>query len=335
MMHTHGKLSLILLLLLVFAHAQSLRADDAVSSPSDADGLTEQARACFRTGITLYDERDFNGAAVEFQRAYQLAKNFHILFNLGRVAVEQHDYASASNLFRRYLDEGRDQIPANRRNELKEEIASLQLRIGQLKIIFEGPEAEVAIDDVVIGHTPLPAPIAVNVGRRRLSLRSKGRAPQVRLVDVPGQELVVVRMSLATLADPPLPPPQRSEDPTALHTTMAASTHGPRHSIAPVWTAAAVCAVGAVAAGVIAYQASQELADLRRSYPTTREELDSKQRTVHYASWTADGLMTGTALLAGIALYLTLDNRSEAAEAKKGASLAWSWPGVIHLKGHF
>jgi tetratricopeptide (TPR) repeat protein len=311
MMHAHGKLSIIVILV-ALASAQSLRADEVVNSPSEAEGIAEQARTCFRTGITLYDERDFNGAAVEFRRAYQLAKNFHILYNLGRVAVEQHDYASAIDLFRRYLDEGRDQIPTNRRNELKEEIASLQLRIGRLKLIFEGPEAEVAIDDVVIGHTPLPAPIAVNVGRRRLSLRSKGHAPQLRLVDVPGQELVVVRMSLATLADSPLPSPQRLEESTTLHTTMAADTHGPKHFTVPVWTATAVCAVGAVAAGIVAYKSSQELANLRRSYPTTREELDSKQRTVRYASWTADGFLAGTAVLAGIALYLTLDNRSEA-----------------------
>jgi tetratricopeptide (TPR) repeat protein len=334
MMHTHGKLSIIVMLV-ALASTQSLLADDAGNSPSEADGLTEQARACFRTGIALYDERDFNGAAVEFRRAYQLAKNFHILYNLGRVAVEQHDYASAIDLFHRYLDEGRDQVPANRRNELQQEISNLHLRIGHLKLLYEGPQAEVAIDDVVIGHTPLPAPIAVNVGRRRLSLRSTGHAPQVRLVDVPGQELVTIRISLAALADLPLAQPQRFEDPTTLHTTMAAGTHGPRHSIVPVWTATAVCAVGAVAAGIVAYQASQELSSLRRSYPITRDDLDSKQRTVHYASWTADGFLAGTALLAGIALYLTLDNRSEATETKKGASLAWSWPGVIHLEGHF
>jgi hypothetical protein len=230
MMHAHGKLSIIVLLV-AWANARSLRADDAGGRLSEADGLAEQARACFRTGIALYDDRDFNGAAVEFRRAYQLAKNFHILYNLGRVAVEQHDYASAIDLFNRYLDEGRDQVPAKRRNELQEEVANLQLRVGHLELIVDGPQAEVAIDDVVVGQTPLSAPVLVNVGRRRLVFRSKGHAPHVRLVDVPGQELVVVRVSLGTLAGAPLSPLLQIEEPTTLHTTKPAGTHVSRHSI--------------------------------------------------------------------------------------------------------
>jgi len=187
-------------------------------------GLPSKPELAFATGIALYDERDFNGAAVEFRRAYQLAKNFHILYNLGRVAVEQHDYASAIDLFHRYLDEGRDQVPANRRNELQQEISNLHLRIRPPKATIRGAPGRGS--DRRCRHRAHPAPctIAVNVGRRRLSLRSTGHAPQVRLVDVPGQELVTIRISLAALADLPLAQPQRFEDPTTLHTTMAAGT---------------------------------------------------------------------------------------------------------------
>ena len=57
--------------------APHANAGETINSQPTSDAA-EQARAAFRRGVQLYEDRDFGGAGVEFRRAYQLAKNFRI-----------------------------------------------------------------------------------------------------------------------------------------------------------------------------------------------------------------------------------------------------------------
>ncbi|HEX7507163.1 MAG TPA: hypothetical protein VF550_10350, partial [Polyangia bacterium] len=79
------------LVLLSLVASGTARAEPA----SNASDASAQARGCFQRGLELFDERDLDGAMVEFRRAYELAKSYRILFNLGQVAADKHDYAAA------------------------------------------------------------------------------------------------------------------------------------------------------------------------------------------------------------------------------------------------
>ena len=179
---------------LAVALAATASAAETASAPSDTQ---EQARIAFHRGVELYEGRDFGGAGVEFRRAYQLAKSFRILYNLGRVAVEEHDYAAALDLFTRYLADGGDQISAERAREVREELASLANRVARLQVDYEEAGATIFVDDVEKGHTPLVSPIVVNLGRRHIELRPRNGLPIVRWVDAPGGELVRVNLARA------------------------------------------------------------------------------------------------------------------------------------------
>lgn len=310
--------------------AESGRAESATTESSD------QARAAFRRGVELYEERDFGGAGVEFRRAYQLAKSFRLLYNLGRVAVEEHDYASALDLFARYLAEGGGQVPPDRGREVREEMSGLWGRVAKLDIVADGAPATLFIDDVEKGRTPLKEPVIVNVGRRHVELRPKSGAPLIRWVDAPGGEVVVVRFAQNT------PPASAFENPFAAvpvsSTQATAPSPTPRrsHSLWLPWTATGLCAAGVVVAGAIAYRSSQDLSNLRQSYPVTKAQLDDKERTTRIASLTADGLAGATALLAALSLYLTLDNGSTThATNPPRATVGMAWPGVLTLDGRF
>jgi hypothetical protein len=312
---------------IAFVAAPSAGASEPTSSQPTNDAA-EQARAAFRRGVQLYEDRDFGAAGVEFRRAYQLAKNFRLLYNLGRVAVEEHDYASAVDLFNRYLADAADQIPSDRVKEVRDELSNLGQRVARIDVDFDDAGAAVFVDDVEKGNTPLLSPIVVNVGRRRVEVRPRTGAPVARWVDAPGRETVKVRLRTTLspldfdLSDSIAARPRTS--------ARAIDSGSDRHRVLGLsWTATAACAVGATVAGVIAYRASRDLAAMRQTYPVTKANLDDKQRSATMAGAVSDGLSVATLAFGALSLYLTFGH------SQSRTSVALAWPGAVVVDGHF
>lgn len=306
----------------------------ADESPERTSGQSEtatRARDAFQRGVQLYEERDFGGADVEFRRAYALLPNFRILFNQGRVAVELHDYASAIGLFGRYLSEGGEQVPAERRREVDQEIERLKTRVGYIQVVADEAGQEVYLDEVLVGRTPVRV-VSVNVGRHRLELRPRQGPPALQVVDCPGQETVVARF-----ARPVSHPP-------ALHLAQSAAAQEvhAKPEAAPVrrsrtpwigWAATGLCAVGASVFGVMAYRASNDLRAARDTYPVSADRLDSKKRDLRILGGIADGLLAGAGVLGGLSLYLSFDHDPRGPAAGSVASAVW--PNGVNITGHF
>src|SRR5204863_71029 len=87
---------------------------------------------------------DFGAALAEFRRAYELMPSYKILYNLGQVSYQRHDYAAALRAFRQYLADGDDAIPDERRREVAGAIVDLESRVGRVEIA-SGDEANGAI----------------------------------------------------------------------------------------------------------------------------------------------------------------------------------------------
>lgn len=309
---------------------QAAESPPTTSSGTADLGAAEEARLAFRRAVDLYEERDFAAAGVEFRRAYRLAKSFRILYNLGRVAVEQHDYSAALDLFARYLVDGGTQIPSERVSEVQAELSGLRQRVAKVDVDFEDAGATILVDDVEKGHTPLASPLAVNVGRRRLEVRPREGAPIVRWLDVAGGETVRVRLAVAM---------RRSaqglgEESISKRSAVGAEQREQRLLWLP-WTGTVMLAAGATVAGVVAYRASRDLSSMRQQYPASRADLDDKQGTVRVAGAVCDALAAATVILGALSVYWTLDTDSAARAGKTKTSVAWSWPGVLSLDGHF
>jgi tetratricopeptide (TPR) repeat protein len=99
------------------ARAQKAGAPEQKVAPAESPKL-EDAQRRFQRGIELYREADFNAALVEFKRAHEMVPSYKILYNLGQVSYQRHDYAGALRYFRQYLDEGGAAIATDRRLEV-------------------------------------------------------------------------------------------------------------------------------------------------------------------------------------------------------------------------
>ena len=157
----------------------------AQTKPAAAGDLDE-ARQRFQRGVELYKEGSFDAALAEFNKAYELAPNYRVLFNLAQVQTERHDYVSALKDFEKYLDQGGAEISADRKEQVNKEITALKGRVAELTITADVEGAEVLVDGVSAGTLPLSEPVRVSAGVRQLQVRKAGYETNTRTETIAG-----------------------------------------------------------------------------------------------------------------------------------------------------
>lgn len=282
----------------------------------------EEATVHFKRGAEFYDENDFRGALIEFQRAYELVPSWKILFNIGQVEMELKNYAGALAAYTRYLREGGPDVPASRVTQVNADIERLKGRVGRLSI-RSTDGAEVLVDDLSVGHAPLPEPVMVNAGRHEVKVVMSGHTPQTRVVDVAGQqELTLVLTLSGAVAAPTIEGPVRER---------------PARSSSKVpmlvsWSVTGALAATAGVFAVITYSRDSKLEDLRNTYPVDKQTLDDQADRRRSAALLADGFAAAALVAGGVSLYLTL-TRPTAKEAPRAALRVT--PTGAALVGHF
>lgn len=292
------------------------------ASGAKAQGQVDEARLHFKRGSALYDENNFRAALAEFQRAYELAPSYKLLFNIGQVHMELQNYAGALRAYNRYLGEGGAEVPAARREEVNQEITRLTGRVGRITI--DGlPGAEVLIDDAAVGFVPLAEPAMVNVGEHRVTLHATGRDPITRVVDVAGQQLLTVAFAFDRAA-------------LAADAAAAAKANAPPSKIPLIvaWAATGAFAASAGVLGGLAIKASNDLVTLRGTFPVTRPQLDGQASNVRTLSGVADGLGVAAIVAGGVALALTL-TRPRSPEDHKPSLVLHAGPTGAGVSGQF
>jgi len=274
-------------LLLSLLCAGPLRAEDKPA------GGPEQAGAHFDRGVRFYEEGDYRSALLEFQRAYQLQHAYQLLYNLGQVSGELRDYAAAEGYFRRYLVDGKDAIPADRRAEVLVELSHLAARVGSLRITSNVSGAEIHIDDKLMPEA-LGKPVRVSAGQRQLVAEKSGYAPVRRAVDVLGGDEV----SVSLVFGPPLAQP-------------AAAAGKSSTNVVP-WITGIGSAVLLISGGIMAYASysdATEYADELDTF-TTQAELDSLSSSTQNKALAADILLGAGIAAAAVTVVLLLTAES-------------------------
>jgi hypothetical protein len=302
---------LILLALVALAPA-------ALADPPESP--TKQAGEHFDRGVAMYSEADYRAALVEFKKAYEIAPNAAVLYNLGQTYYQLQNYAEALTAFQQYLAQS-GESPSHEA-EVKAAIATLKLRVGKVMVTTNLPNSEITVDDELAGKAPLTAALDVSIGHRKITVLHNGNEPQTRYVDVAANDLVKLEIDFAPQAaesGAPLPPMPADHAEPRDRTSLAIGG----------WIATGALAVGAITVGAIAWNTSSQLSDLRNSFPADPSELNSKSSRVVTLSAIADGLGAAAIVAGGISLYWTLTRHNgtevHAAIVPGGVSVAGSF----------
>jgi hypothetical protein len=325
------------------AASQQPAGGDAAQAPAQAPTKEqkEEAASRFRKGFELFKEADYQAALIEFRRAYELAPNYNVLYNIGQVYFQLQDYASALSALERYLSEGGKNVSKQRREEVEKDIDKLRSRVANLDVTSNVAEVEIAIDDIPQGRTPLPKPILVSAGRHKITATKEGYRSITRIVEVASSDSLKIPLELVEQkAGSPTPPPDTTGTivappvPTSTATTTPPVTKPPEEPPGIPWAGWAITggfAAGAVITGVLALSASSDLEASRAAPGVSRATLNEQSSKVSTMALVSD-ILSGCAVVAGgVSLVLTIRSLS-AAPSGQSASDARATSGLQNVR---
>ncbi|MDD5308880.1 MAG: PEGA domain-containing protein [Deltaproteobacteria bacterium] len=177
---------------------------------SVAAGEKDEAKARFQEGVALFSKEDYPGALAAFEESYRLAPKPTVLYNVGMCEKALYRYTDSTATFRKYLAEGGDKIKADRRKEVEAAMAEMAGLMGRLRLEDAPDGAEVRVNGIAAGMTPLAQQVALDPGRHALEVSKPGFEPlRIEITVISGAE-VPVRAALSpvkTVVIEPVAPP--------------------------------------------------------------------------------------------------------------------------------
>jgi hypothetical protein len=267
----------------------------------------------FQRGVMMYNEADYRAALVEFKRAYEIAPNPAVLYNIGQTHYQLQNYAAALTALGRYLTEAGSS--AQHRREVEQTIDTLQTRVGKIAISASQPGVDITVDDEAIGKAPVSDPVLVSIGRRKVVAIRDGRVVDSKLVDVAAGDTVSVMLSVADT-------PNRAPSESSSKGSVLTPTVG--------WIITGSLGAIAIGTGIAAFSESRSLKTAREQAGVSHDTLNSKSHLVTGLSIVADISGVLALITGGITLRYTLAEGSGGREAHLSVS-----PNSLQVAGKF
>lgn len=297
----------------------------SLSNATGQEDATEQARASFHEGVELFKEGSFEAALAEFQKANQISPSYRVLYNIAQTYFEIHDYVNSYTTLKDYLQQGGDEIPAARRTQVDDLNRKLEKRIAYLEIVCNLDDADIRVDDISVGKSPLASPVLVNAGPRKLSAVKPGYSVAARIVTVAGTDRSKVKLEIVTpldvqpdkLAMAPIATPAVAKPASARLREAEPQAESSRRWLLVSLSVAGGCAV---ATGIFGWQmlaAKNDFDSEVAKSPYSKPVADSaRSRAMTYQALTWG---FGAAALAsgGLSLYLTLTGDGDSGQRNR------------------
>lgn len=161
------------------------------------ESLKGMARADYAAARILYEDGDYAGAYTKLEAAYVASKDSRLLWNMAACEKEQRHYANVIALLERYLAEGQALITDEDRAATAQLVETVQGFVNELTLVVAPDAAEVLLDGVVVGTTPLERPLRVDMGKRKLVVRKAGFLPHEAEIDLAGGKSLLLDIKLA------------------------------------------------------------------------------------------------------------------------------------------
>lgn len=160
--------------------------------------LNAEAQKHWDTAIALYTRNQWDGARTSFNAAYDASKNPRVLFNVAVCDKNLGRYARAIDVFKQELAEGKGQLDAAEEADVKAQIAGLEQFVAHVTVEVSEAGAEVWVDEQKVGVSPLPGPVSVSIGERRIRATKAGFAEARESVELKGGASRTVALKLSS-----------------------------------------------------------------------------------------------------------------------------------------
>lgn len=156
----------------------------------------EVARVHFAKGLERAGQSDYEGALREFTEAYSLSPHFAVLYNIGQSQIALGRPLEAVETLSKYLRDGQEQVPSDRRLQVEAQVQLLQFLFAELTITTDRPGALIFIDGREVGRTPLYQSVRLAAGTHTVSAVVQGMPPIIRAVTIAHGERQVLNLEV-------------------------------------------------------------------------------------------------------------------------------------------
>ncbi len=305
---------------LLVAACVSALALSAAPSPARAGGedpgtqtpqQREEAKQRYLQGVDLFEEGDYQNALIAFKKSYELVPNFNVLYNIGQTYFQLQDYANALKTLGQYLEDGGKRIPASRRAEVEGDVDKLKSRVATVTIKVSVPGADVLVDDVKVGQSPLPGPVTVSAGRRRFDAQKQGFRGTQKVEDIAGQETKEITIDLqpSTTVIREVDDGGKGNGDTRIVFVPGKGAEEAGPPVLPIlmWSITGALGIGTGVFGGLALANDSDLQTLKQEPGHTTVELDDAASTTRTTAIVSDVMLGATVVAAGFATFFTID----------------------------
>jgi hypothetical protein len=265
-----------------------------------------RAQALLGEGVTLYERGNYSAALEKFNSAYAAYPSSKIFFNIGQAKRLLGRPLEAREAYQRFLDEAPGASREDRA-DAQDWLGRLQSTLVQISVACQIDGADVSIDGIAIGKSPLVRPVWAIPGHHQVTAVKSGECPMLENIEVPA----------GTEAKVELRP---------LHGPLVTLAAGVEVSAAPkveparsgwwlgrkwTWVAAGSTVVLAGAAAAVGYSMQSRFDDLKKSCGRgSQDQLGCSQSdidSVHTRMVTANvlwGLAGAAAITTGVLFFV-------------------------------
>jgi hypothetical protein len=176
--------------------APPAKAPTAAKPKTLGETLTGQAKADYDSARLLVTDGDYAGARIKFQGAYDASKDPRLLFNVAAAEKQLRHYARAIELLKKYSSDTSVLVTPKDKSEALEFIKTLEPFTVAVTFEVNEPDADVEVDDAMVGKTPLAAPIVIDIGQHKVRVHKESFRDFATSASVGGsaQQTILVKL---------------------------------------------------------------------------------------------------------------------------------------------
>jgi hypothetical protein len=239
----------------------------AVAQPAPTPEEVQQAQVRWNEGKAYFDSGNFEAARVAFKQAYTVFPHAAFLQNLGEAEFRTGRNVEAARHFTAFLRASSSGSPSQRELAKKSLVKAAE-KLGAIVVTTNVDDAEIRVDDEVLGRSPLGS-LAwyVEPGRHLVTARKEGYLDGSERIEVPvgTTKSVMVRVQRVVGGTSESPPAEETKDhrppasphpspnaPLAASTAASSADSGDRPALHPrtiVLLSGATLTVGSLVVG--------------------------------------------------------------------------------------
>ncbi len=173
----------------------------AQTTPDASDAAAkERAQALVDEGSALFEAGELPAALEKFNAAYAVFPSPKILFNVGQANRELGRPVEAVKAYEGFLAGVPDAEPGLTADAHRA-LAELQAQLGRVRIDCGLPGAELSLDGMPVGRSPLSELLWTTPGHHQVAARHPRAIPVLEDLDVSAGEVHTVVLTLAALPE--------------------------------------------------------------------------------------------------------------------------------------